>query len=78
MRNCQKYKCAECGETGFFRRYQFARANKPRCTHCGCGILDPVSLEAIGRIMLHDAVKEEYREIKKAKENNVDHAGDTP
>ncbi len=52
-RNRFKYKCADCGWTGFFSLQEFARRCRPRCGECGCTMLDPTN--ASKRIMAHDA-----------------------
>jgi hypothetical protein len=54
MRNQFKYRCADCGWTGFFRLNEFARRCRPRCGACGSTLLDPVTAEANARIRLHD------------------------
>ena len=54
-RNTFKYRCADCGWTGMFGLYEFARRCRPHCQECGCTMLDPVTTEAQDRIMTHDA-----------------------
>lgn len=64
-----KYICAECKWTGFFRLNEFVRRSRPRCGGCGSTFLDPVTSEAKGRILEHDAVTTEQLQHRLKQQN---------
>ena len=53
-RNEFKYRCDDCGWTGFFRLNDFARHSRPRCPGCGSYALDPTNPETKDRIREHN------------------------
>lgn len=63
-RNRFKYRCADCGWTGFFNKYEFARRCRPHCGACGCTLLDPTHDAARQRILSYAAEAKEDRERK--------------
>ena len=43
------YRCVDCGNKQYLRRYEAMRKCKPRCTSCGSTFLDPAS-NALGEL----------------------------
>ena len=68
-RNCFKYRCDECGWTGFFGKVEFARKFQPRCGGCGSTFLTPTRDAARERILAYDTEATESKERLRAKMN---------
>ena len=58
-RNRFKYKCDECGWTGFFGIQEFSRRSRPRCGGCGSTWLELTHDEAKDRVLEHSTVRAE-------------------
>jgi len=61
-KNKFKYRCDECGWTGFYHMQEFGRSSRPRCGGCGSTWLERCTKEADERIALHsEEAHEQYK-----------------
>ena len=67
-RNKFKYRCADCGWTGFFHLQEFARSFRPHCGACGCTMLDPTHDEAVNRLAEHATLAAEQHAMRRAQQ----------
>jgi len=61
-KNRFKYKCDECGWTGFFSIQEFARRSRPRCGGCGSTWLELTHNAAKARVLEHDHQAREQKD----------------